>query len=256
MRKPFIAGNWKMNKTVSEAVNLVKKLTDKVDKMDDSVEIGVCPPSPDLVPVQNVISDGKITLGAQNFHREESGAYTGEISGPMLAEIGAEYVIIGHSERREYFGETDHSVNLKVRAAFNHGLKPIICVGETIEERKKDETRNKVELQVKAALTGLSADQVAEAVIAYEPIWAIGTGESATAGQANEVIGYIREVIAEKYSSAAKQIRIQYGGSVKPHNAEELMAQEEIDGALVGGASLQADSFAGIITKTAALYNG
>ena len=254
MREPFIAGNWKMNKTVSEAVSLVKNLTEETEGIE-GVEIGVCPPTVDLVSVQEVIDKTKIKLGGQNFHWEESGAFTGEISGPMLAEIGAEYVIIGHSERREYFGETDHNVNLKVRAAFENELKPIICVGETISERKKGETKTKVELQVKAALTGLTAEQAENVVIAYEPIWAIGTGESATAKQANEVIGYIREVIGQELGDVAERIRIQYGGSVKPHNAEELMGQPEIDGALVGGASLQADSFAAIITKTAALYN-
>lgn len=253
MRKPFIAGNWKMNKTVSQAVSLVENLKEEVSGIDN-VEIGVCPPALDLVPVQKVIKESKIKLGAQNMHSEDSGAYTGEISGPMLAEINTDYVIIGHSERREYYGETDLSVNQKVRAAFENNLKPIVCVGETITEREKGETETKVELQVKAALTDLDPGQVQQMVIAYEPIWAIGTGESATAEEANKVIGFIREVIASEFGDSADRVRIQYGGSVKPHNVEEFMEQKHIDGALVGGASLTADSFAQIVTKTSEMY--
>lgn len=252
MRTPFICGNWKMNKTISEAEALVSDLKDRVKNISN-VEIGVCPPAVDLMAVKKIVADSNIKTGAQNLHWEKNGAYTGEISGPMLNEIGVEYVIIGHSERREYFGETDQKVNIKVKAAFASNLKPIICVGETLEERKKGETETKVELQVRAALTGLTDQQVENLVIAYEPIWAIGTGESATAEEANNVIKYIRNVIAEDYGNIAQKVRIQYGGSVKPHNTEELMQQEEIDGALVGGASLSAESFAEIISITSSL---
>ena len=252
MRTPFICGNWKMNKTVSEAKDMVAKLKEKVEDID-KVEIGVCPPALDLTGVQEIIKDSEIKLGAQNMHWEDEGAYTGEIAGPMLKELGAEYVILGHSERREYFGETDQTVNFKVKAAFANDLKPIICVGETLEERNKNKIEDKVTLQVKAALTGLNSDQVKDVVIAYEPIWAIGTGESATAEEANRVIGIIRDVLRAEYPEAAEEVRIQYGGSVKPHNAEELMSQEEIDGALVGGASLEAESFAEIAAITSEL---
>ncbi len=255
MRKPFIAGNWKMNKTVSEAESLV---TDIIERLSDveGVEIGVCPPAIDLVSVREIIKNKGIKLGAQNMHWEEKGAYTGEISGPMLKELGVDYVIIGHSERRQYFGETDQSVNRKVKAVFDYGLKPIICVGETLKERKDGKTEAKVSSQIKAALAGLKPEQVVEVVVAYEPIWAIGTGESATAGQANEVIKGIREIIEKNFPGDAQKVRIQYGGSVKPHNVEEFMVESDIDGALVGGASLEADSFAELIIKTASIYQG
>jgi len=246
MRKPLIAGNWKMHKTMSEAEELVKELKDRLAGIED-VEIAVCPTSVNLLPVYNIIADSNIKLGAQNMHWEESGAYTGEISGPMLKEIGATYVIIGHSERREYFQESDEDVNRKAKAAFKYGLRPIICVGETLEEREAGKTMEKVKGQIKAALAGLSKEQIAETVIAYEPIWAIGTGRTATAEDANEVIKAIRELVREDFADASDQIRIQYGGSVKASNIEELMAQPEIDGALVGGASLDVDSFVQIV---------
>ena len=249
MRTPFIAGNWKMNKTPKEAVKLVEALREKVSEVND-VEIGVCPPAVDLAGVGEVIEDSNIKLGAQNMHPEESGAYTGEIAPPMLKELGVEYIIIGHSERREYYGETDLDVNRKVKAAFEYGLKPIVCVGETLEERERGETVDKVKLQVKALLTGIEEEQAEKIVIAYEPIWAIGTGKSAGAAEAQEVIGSIRELIAEDYPVAAEKIRIQYGGSVKPHNIEDFIKEEDIDGALVGGASLTADSFAQIAKKS------
>ncbi|MFW5999252.1 MAG: triose-phosphate isomerase [Halanaerobiaceae bacterium] len=249
MRIPFIAGNWKMNKTQKEAVELVEWLKERVEGIND-VEIGVCPPAVDLPAVQEVIADSNIRLGAQNMHPAESGAYTGEIAPPMLVEIGVEYVIIGHSERREYYGETDLDVSRKVKAAFKHGLKPIVCVGETLEERKRGETLDKVTLQVKALLTGLTEEQAEQIVIAYEPIWAIGTGESASAEEAQEVISSIRKVIAEDYPVAAEKIRIQYGGSVKPHNIENFIKEKDIDGALVGGASLEAESFSQIVKKS------
>lgn len=246
MRKPLIAGNWKMNKTLNEAKELVNQLKDKVAGIDD-VEIAVCPPAVNLLPVYEIIADSNIKLGAQNMHWEESGAYTGEVAGPMLKEIGATYVIIGHSERREYFQESDEDVNRKVKAAFKYGLKPIVCVGETLEEREAGQTLEKVKGQIKADLVGLSKEQVAETVIAYEPIWAIGTGRTATAEDANEVIKAIRDLVREDFAEAADLVRIQYGGSVNPSNIEELMAQPEIDGALVGGASLDADSFVKIV---------
>ncbi|MFW6386698.1 MAG: triose-phosphate isomerase [Bacillota bacterium] len=249
MRIPFIAGNWKMNKTQKEAVELVEWLKERVEGIND-VEIGVCPPAVDLPAVQEVIADSNIRLGAQNMHPAESGAYTGEIAPPMLVEIGVEYVIIGHSERREYYGETDLDVSRKVQAAFEHGLKPIVCVGETLEERKRGETLDKVTLQVKALLTGLTEEQAEQIVIAYEPIWAIGTGESASPEEAQEVISSIRKVIAEDYPAAAEKIRIQYGGSVKPHNIEDFIKEKDIDGALVGGASLEAESFSQIVKKS------
>ena len=246
MRKPFICGNWKMNKTVDEAKNLVSELKELVVDVDD-VEIGVCPPAIDLIPVKEILKDSNIKVGAQNMHWEESGAFTGELSGPMLKEAGLDYVILGHSERREYFAETDENVNKKVKAAFEHNLKPIICVGESLEERKAAKAKDKVKNQVEKALEGLEEKQAKEVVIAYEPIWAIGTGESASAEEAEEMIAFIRESIAENYPEAAKKIRIQYGGSVKPYNVEEFMGQENIDGALVGGASLKAEDFAGVV---------
>jgi len=255
MRKPFIAGNWKMNKTVKEAVSLVKELQDKVKNVND-VEIGVCTPAIDLVSVKEVVADSVIKLGAQNMHWEIEGAYTGEISGPMLAEMDIDYVILGHSERREYFGETDWDISRKVKAALKNDLIPIICVGETLKERKKEQTESKVKLQVEAALSGLCDEDVKKVVIAYEPIWAIGTGESATPEEANRVIKHIRQVIKAMYSAIADEVRIQYGGSVKPHNVEEIMKQEDIDGALVGGASLDAESFSQLVLKTQQIYAG
>ncbi|MFP4661294.1 MAG: triose-phosphate isomerase [Halanaerobiales bacterium] len=246
MRKPFIAGNWKMNKTVSEAKELVAELKDKVAGITD-VEIAVCPPSVNLISVNELIADSNIKLGAQNMYWATSGAYTGELAGSMIKEVGVEYVILGHSERREYFKETDEEVNRKAIAAFNFGLKPIICVGETLEEREADQTIDKVKGQIKADLEGFTLRQVEETVIAYEPIWAIGTGKTATAEDANSVIKTIRDIVREDFPEAADKMRIQYGGSVKPENVEELMAQPEIDGALVGGASLDAESFAKIV---------
>ncbi|MDI3548355.1 MAG: triosephosphate isomerase [Halanaerobiales bacterium] len=246
MRKPFIAGNWKMNKTLSEAEILVTELKEELAGITE-VEIAICPPAVNLTRVYDLIKESNIKLGAQNMYWEEKGAFTGELSGAMLKEAGVSYVIIGHSERREYFAETDEGVNRKVRAAFNYGLTPIVCVGETLKEREEGKTNDKVRGQVKAALAGLDTGQVAELVIAYEPIWAIGTGRSATAGDANQVIGYIRDLVREDFGAAADKMRIQYGGSVKPDNIEELMAEEEIDGALVGGASLKANSFAEIV---------
>ncbi|MFW6001235.1 MAG: triose-phosphate isomerase [Halanaerobium sp.] len=253
MRKPFICGNWKMNKNVKEAGEMITELKDKV-KGVDNVEMGICPTALCLTAVKNAAEGSDIATGAENIYWKDSGAYTGEISAKMLADSNIEYTIVGHSERREIFGESDYEVNMKVRSALENGVKPIVCVGETLEERKAEQIEAKVNFQVNAALAGLDEKQLEDVVIAYEPIWAIGTGETASAEEANRVIGIIRENIREQYPEAADKIRIQYGGSVKPHNVEEIMAQKEIDGALVGGASLKADSFSEIILKTAELY--
>jgi len=246
-RKPIIAGNWKMNKTPEETATLIKALIPLV-KDNDRVDIVVCPPFVDLAAAKEALAGSNIALGAQNMHFEESGAYTGEVSPGMLKALGVEYVILGHSERRQYFGETDEGVNKKVKAALKWGLKPIVCVGETLEERESGITSEVVCRQTKLALLGLSAMEAAGVIIAYEPIWAIGTGKTATAEDANETIRAIRGAIREVYGSdTADAIRIQYGGSMKPSNAAELMKMPEIDGGLIGGASLKAEDFAGIV---------
>ncbi|SFM21741.1 triosephosphate isomerase [Gracilibacillus orientalis] len=243
MRKKVIAGNWKMNKLLGEAVQFVEDTKDKVASKD-KVESVVCAPFPYLPTLVEKTKGTNLEIAAQNMHFEESGAFTGEVSPSMLADIGVTYVVLGHSERREMFDDTDGVVNKKAKAAFAHHLTPIICVGETLDQREANETKSVVETQVKAALEGLSEDQVKESIIAYEPIWAIGTGKTATSEQANEVCTHIREVVADAVSAAvADAVRIQYGGSVKPANVDELLAQSDIDGALVGGASLEADSF-------------
>ena len=237
MRKPIIAGNWKMNKTPSEAITLINELKPLVKDAD--VEVVVCVPFVCIPAVSEALKGTNIKLGAQNMHWEESGAYTGEVAPRMLKEVGVAYLIIGHSERREYFAETDETVNKKVLSAFSHGITPIVCVGETLEQREEGVTKELVEKQTKAALSGLDKEEVEKIVIAYEPIWAIGTGKTASSEDANEVIGYIRSVIADIYGNdVAQKVRIQYGGSMKPENAAELMAMPEIDGGLVGGASL------------------
>ncbi|RBP05580.1 triose-phosphate isomerase [Rossellomorea aquimaris] len=243
MRKPIIAGNWKMNKTLSEAKSFTEEVQGLVPDQEvvDSV---ICSPALFLESLVHLTKDSKVAIGAQNMHFEENGAFTGEDSPVALADLGVKYVILGHSERREMFNETDESVNKKTLAAFKHGLTPIVCVGETLEQRENNETKELVGNQVKKALAGLSADQVKHTVIAYEPIWAIGTGKSSTAEDANEVCSHIRQVVAGEFSQeAADAVRIQYGGSVKPNNIKEYMAQSDIDGALVGGASLEAQSF-------------
>jgi triosephosphate isomerase len=249
MRKPIVAGNWKMHRTLGEATTLIAKLQSELASFDHStVDILVCPPFTALHSVCNAIDGGPIGLGAQNMHWEPQGAYTGEISPLMLKEL-CHYVILGHSERRQFFGETDKGVNTKIRAALEHGLTPIICVGENLEQNQADETVAFVGAQVRAALKDVGREQVAGLVFAYEPIWAIGTGVPATGEGANETIKQaIRRVLADLYGAqAAAQVRIQYGGSVKPANIYEFMHQPEIDGALVGGACLNADSFAGIV---------
>jgi triosephosphate isomerase (TIM) len=243
MRKPIIAGNWKMHKTASEAKTFteeVKGLVPDTDKIDSVI----CAPALFLENLVEQTKDTKVEIGAQTMHFEESGAFTGEVSPAALADLGVKYVIIGHSERREMFNETDDSVNKKTLAAFKYNLTPIVCVGESLEQRENNETKDLVGSQVKQALTGLTEDQVKQTVIAYEPIWAIGTGKSSTAEDANEVCAHIRQVVASEFSqSAADSVRVQYGGSVKPNNIKEYMAQSDIDGALVGGASLEPQSF-------------
>ncbi|RKY58278.1 MAG: triose-phosphate isomerase [Candidatus Latescibacterota bacterium] len=247
MRKPIVVGNWKMHKTVQESVALVEELKPLVADVQE-VEIGVCPPFTSLSDVSKVLEGSKVHLGAQNMYWEPQGAYTGEISAGMLLAVGCKYVIIGHSERRSYFGETDEWVNRKVKAALDAGLVPIVCVGETLEQRQKGITREVVDRQVTEGLKGLSPEQVAGMVIAYEPVWAIGTGLTAKPEQAQEVHSFIRRRLEELFGEeAARSVRIQYGGSIKPENAGELFAQPDVDGGLVGGASLKADSFARII---------
>ncbi|WHY56507.1 triose-phosphate isomerase [Peribacillus simplex] len=243
MRKPIIAGNWKMNKTLSEATAFLEEVSNLIPKQD-VIDTVVCAPALFLDQLVQAAKGTDVKLGAQNMHFEESGAFTGEISPIALADLGVSYVILGHSERREMFNETDEAVNKKAHAAFAHQLTPIVCCGETLEQREAGETNDFVGSQIEKGLAGLSDDQLKQAVIAYEPIWAIGTGKSSSAQDANEVCAHIRSVVADKFSNeAAAAIRIQYGGSVKPENIKEYMAQPDIDGALVGGASLKPDSF-------------
>ena len=247
MRTPIIAGNWKMNTAVVEAVSLVRAMKDRLDAAR-GVEKVLCPPFVSLVAVGELLRGSSVALGAQNMYFEEKGAYTGEISALMLAGL-CQYVILGHSERRGYFGETDEMVNKKIKAALKAGLKPIVCVGETLEENEGGRTGEVITRQVRAALDGLLS--LENLVIAYEPIWAIGTGRAATEEQANATIGLIRKVVAELYGAAAQQLRIQYGGSANGANIAALIAQPEIDGALVGGASLKADEFVSMVEQTA-----
>ena len=245
---PFIAGNWKMHKTVAEALALGRELRGMVSMVRDQVEIAVAPPFTALQPLVKALEGSNIKVAAQNCHWEQKGAFTGEIAPEMLKEAGCAYVIIGHSERRQFFGETDETVNKRLKAVYRAGLKPIFCVGETLAERESNRTLAVVEKQVNGGLAGLPPEQAKEIVIAYEPVWAIGTGKVATTAQAQEVHAAIRKLVASAYGPAiAAGVRIQYGGSVKPENAAELLAQPDIDGALVGGASLKADDFAKII---------
>ena len=247
MRRPIIAGNWKMNNTIAAGTQLIKDLAPLVADVTD-VDIVACPTSTALAAVTAAAKGTKIHVGAQNVHWEKSGAYTGEISTEMLNEIGVEYCVLGHSERREYFGETDEGVNKRAHAAFAAGITPIICCGESLEIREAGTYLDFVAGQIKAALEGFKADEVAKLVIAYEPIWAIGTGKTATFEQAEEVCAHIRKTVAEKFNqSAADAIRIQYGGSVKPATIKGLMEKPNVDGALVGGASLKAVDFSQIV---------
>ena len=244
MRKPIIAGNWKMNKTPSQGATLVNELKPLVENA--SCDVVVCVPATDLYAVGEAVKGSNIHLGAQNVHFAESGAYTGEISADMLLELGVEYVVIGHSERRQYFGETDETVNKRTLTAIAKGLIPIVCIGETLEERESGKTEEVLHRQIVEGLKGV--DDLTKLVVAYEPVWAIGTGKTATAEQANETIGYIRKTLAENFcADCAAKVRIQYGGSMKGSNAKELMAQPEIDGGLIGGASLKAPDFALVV---------
>ncbi len=247
MRIPFVAGNWKMHKTVEEARLLIAEMLDDLQFIQ-GVEKVVCPPFTALLPVSAMLAGTDIGVGAQNMHWEEEGAFTGEVSPRMVAEF-ARYVILGHSERRAYFGETDETVNRKVAAAFAHNLVPIVCVGETLEEREAGKTDAVVQRQVRGALAGLSAELASGVVMAYEPVWAIGTGRAATPEDAARVIeADIRGTLAEMFGDeVAQAVRVLYGGSVKPHNAAEFFASPQIDGALVGGASLKADQFVAIV---------
>jgi len=247
MRKKIIAGNWKMNKTVGEALTLVEGL--KLELADvTSVEAVVCPPFTALKVVSDKIADTEIKLGCQNMSSEEDGAYTGEISHTMLKELFVKYVILGHSERREYYKETDFWVNKKVKKALEKNLRPIVCVGEKLEDRESGNTEKVVEEQVRGSLANITAEQFENVVVAYEPVWAIGTGKTATAEQAQDVHRFIRGIIADMVGQeAADGLRIQYGGSMKPANAKELLSQPDIDGGLIGGAALDAVSFAGIV---------
>ena len=250
-RKPLISGNWKMHHNHFEAIQMVQKLSYLLSANDyDAVDVSIHPPFTDLRSIQTVLESDEIpvALGAQHCHWEEKGAFTGEVSPAMLAKLNVSLVVVGHSERRELFGETDDDVKRKVEAILAVGMTPIMCCGETLEEREAGQAKNKVEQQVLAGLAGLKAPQVADLVVAYEPIWAIGTGQTATPEDAQEMCGTIRSVVRSRWGAeAADSIRIQYGGSVKPVNAPDLMRQSDIDGALVGGASLDADEFARII---------
>lgn len=245
MRKPIIAGNWKMTMSIDEAKSFVNAIRDKINT---DVEAVLCAPFTMLKDLKEATAGTEIKVGAQNMHFEESGAFTGEISPLMLKEIAVDYVIIGHSERRQYFNESDETVNKKVLKALEHHILPILCCGESLEQREAGETKDVVKTQVEKGLAGVDIVGLANIVIAYEPIWAIGTGKTATSSQANDVIAYIREVVATMFGEeAAAKVRIQYGGSVKPSNVSEIMNESDIDGALVGGASLQPDSFLSLV---------
>ena len=245
MRKKVIAGNWKMNMLPNEAMEMIAALAPLVK--DTESEVILCVPYTDLFYSLLAAQETNIKIGAQNMHFEEKGAYTGEVSGKMLKSINVEYVIIGHSERRQYFNETDETVNKKIKAAFANGLKPIVCVGETLEQREVGKTVEIITKQTELALEGLTNEQVKNTIIAYEPIWAIGTGKTATSEDANNSIKAIRKKISEIYGNVAEDVIIQYGGSVKSTNAKELFETSDIDGALVGGASLKVDEFAKIV---------
>ena len=246
-RKTIIAGNWKMNKTATEA----KKFADDFKALLPKTkwcDVVVCVPSVDISAAVRAFKDSRVAVGAQNLFYEDHGAYTGEVSAAMLCDLGVKYVIVGHSERRAMFGETDAIVNKKVHAALNAGLNPIICVGESLDQREMGVTMELIALQVKSALAGVAAENIRRCVIAYEPIWAIGTGKTATADQAEEVCTAIRKVVGELYGEdAAKALTVQYGGSMNPKNAEELLNKPDVDGGLIGGASLKADQFAVIV---------
>jgi len=248
-RKLIIAGNWKMNKTVTEALALVDDLKNGLANIKE-VDIVVCPPFTALCEVSKALRDSNIRLGAQDMSEHNAGAYTGDIAAEMLKELSVRYVILGHSERRQYHKESDELISKKARAAHAASLQPIVCVGETLAERETGQMEKILETQVRGSLTGLSKEQMVETIIAYEPVWAIGTGKTATTAQAQEAHGFIRGLLVKLFDEAARRVRIQYGGSVKPSNARELMSQPDVDGALVGGASLEARSFAEIVKNS------
>ena len=253
-KPPFIAGNWKMHMTIPEARALVSAVVEACPALTEA-EVVILPPFTALAESARLLLDTPVQLGAQNLHYEDKGAFTGEISGPMLADAGCRYVVIGHSERRRYFGETDASVNKKIFAAFRAGLKPIVCVGETLEERESGRTIARIDSQLRDGLTGITPGPFADIVLAYEPVWAIGTGKTATPAQAEEVHAHIREKLAEAYGKeAASYAIILYGGSVKPVNSYALYREKNIDGFLVGGASLEAETFIGIAKEAIKAY--
>lgn len=250
VRKPIIAGNWKMHKTLEEGEKLVNLLKRQLYDMED-IDIVICPPFTHLAYIADMLESSNILLGAQDMHWEEEGAYTGEISGPMLKSAGCKFVLIGHSERRQFFGETNETVHKKLTSALNNGLTPIVCIGENLKQREERVTFDLISEQLELGLKALQPERLKEIIIAYEPVWAIGTGKVATSEQAQEVHRYIRDWLSKNYGSTlAQEVRIQYGGSVKPDNIAGLMAQKDIDGALVGGASLDADSFSAIVRKS------
>ena len=250
MRKKIIAGNWKMFKTAQEAAELINVLKNEVGGVT-SVDVVICPPFVHLGAAVENCRATSITVGAQNLFPEDFGAFTGEVNGAMIASLGVKYVIVGHSERRQFFGETNETVSKRIQAAFKHNLKPIVCVGENLTEREAGKTFDVIRDHVTGSLAGLTKEDMLKIVLAYEPVWAIGTGKTATAQQAQEVHKFIRDLLLKMFDKAtADATRIQYGGSVKPENAAELMAEVDIDGALVGGASLKADSFAAIIRNS------
>lgn len=246
MRKPIIAGNWKMNMSIASGVEFINKIKSEVAGTD--VEVLICAPFTLLKDLKEATKGTNINVGAQNMHFEKSGAYTGEVSAEMLKEIGVDYVVIGHSERRQYFAETDETVNKKVIVALENDITPVMCCGETLEERESGKTKDIVKAQIEKGLVNIAGSDVSKIVIAYEPIWAIGTGKTSSAEEANDTIAYIRSVVEALYTDVvSEEVRIQYGGSVKPANVEEIMNQTDIDGALVGGASLEADSFVALV---------
>ena len=252
MRKTIIAGNWKMYKNITEAIELSNGLKRELFKLDfESTEVVLCPPFTALAEVAEILSESDIGLGAQNMYWQDEGAFTGEVSALMLKDAGCQYVIIGHSERRQFFAESNETVNKKLKAALKHELTPIVCLGENLQERELNKTFTVIQDQIKQGLIDIDAEQMQKVVIAYEPVWAIGTGKTATPKQAQEVHKYIRDSLKKIYGDdLAQSVRIQYGGSVKPENILELMAQPDVDGALVGGASLKIDSFVAIVTKS------
>ncbi len=256
MRKPLIAGNWKMNQDLKGSVELVRGLAAGLSSGGDLPEILVVPPATALTVVAEAIKGSPIRLGAQNMHWEAKGAFTGELSADQLKDAGCTSVILGHSERRQYFGETDETVHKKLKSALTAGLVPVVCIGETLEERETQKTWRVLETQIKGALTGFAPAELSPLVIAYEPVWAIGTGKTATQDQAQEAHHFIRKQVASLYDRLGTSVRLLYGGSVKPDNIDSLMAQEDIDGALVGGASLKAESFLRIIQFQKAVNSG